>query len=77
MIEGERVVTAMAYTILRMHRNKLLKMKDMDLMTDLLQTQLQRDFGHSDDYVIRVCICKPKRFELSSLICYISLFLGT
>lgn len=54
MIEGERVVTAMAFTILRIHRNKLLKMKDMDLMTDLLQTQLHRDFGYSDDYVIRV-----------------------
>lgn len=54
MIEGERVVTAMAFTILRLHRNKLLKMKDMDLMTDLLQTQLYRDFGYTDDNVIRV-----------------------
>lgn len=54
MIEGERVVTAMAFTILRIHRHKLLKMKDMDLMTDLLQTQLYRDFGYSDDNVIRV-----------------------
>lgn len=67
MIEGERVVTAMAYTILRMHRNKLLKMKDMDLMTDLLQTQLHRDFGHSDDYVIRVLeqsMADLKRFKM-------------
>lgn len=54
MIEGERVVTAMAFTILRIHGSKLLKMKDMDLMTELLQTKLHRDFGHSDDYVIRV-----------------------
>lgn len=53
MIEGERVVTAMAFTILRMHRNKLLKMRDMDAMTDLLQTQLHRDFGYSDDHVVR------------------------
>lgn len=54
MIEGERVVTAMAFTILRIHCSKLLKMKDMDLMTELLQTKLHRDFGHADDYVIRV-----------------------
>lgn len=53
MLEGERVVTAMAYTILRLHHNKLLKMKDMDLMTDFLQTQLHKDFGYDDDYVIR------------------------
>lgn len=53
MIEGERVVTAMAFTILRMHRNRLLKMRDMDAMTDLLQTQLHLDFGYSDDHVIR------------------------
>ncbi|XP_037041907.1 USP6 N-terminal-like protein isoform X3 [Bradysia coprophila] len=53
MIEGERVVVAMAFTILRLHRTKLLKMKDMDLMTDFLQSQLHKDFGYDDDYVIR------------------------
>lgn len=53
MIEGERVVTAMAFTILRMHASRLLKMKDMDQMTDLLQTQLHRDFGFADDVVVR------------------------
>ncbi|KAJ6649203.1 USP6 N-terminal-like protein [Pseudolycoriella hygida] len=53
MIEGERVVVAMAFTILRLHRTKLLKMKDMDLMTDFLQTQMHKDFGYDDDYVIR------------------------
>lgn len=35
--EGERIVTAMAYTILKMHRDKLLKFKDMDQMTEYLQ----------------------------------------
>lgn len=54
MIEGERVVTAMAFTILRIHRKKLIKMRDMDEMTEFLQTQLHKDFGHDDDYVIRV-----------------------
>lgn len=53
MIEGERIVTAMAYTILRLHYHKLLKMKDMDQMADFLQCQLQRNFGYDDDYVIR------------------------
>lgn len=54
MIEGERVVTAMAFTILRIHRKKLLNMRDMDEMTQFLQHRLHKNFGYDDDYVIRV-----------------------
>lgn len=54
MIEGERAVTAMAFTILRMHYKKLLKMKDMDEMTDFLQCQLHKNFGYAEDNVIHV-----------------------
>lgn len=54
MIEGERVVTAMAYTILLLHRKKLMNMKDMDEMTQFLQIHLNKDFGYEDDYVIKV-----------------------
>lgn len=53
MIEGERVVTAMAFTILRIHRKKLMAMRDMDEMTQFLQIQLNKDFGYDDDYVIK------------------------
>lgn len=53
MIEGERVVTAMAFTILRIHRDKLLKMKDMDEMTEFLQSRLHKNFLYDDDYVIK------------------------
>lgn len=54
MIEGERVVTAMAFTILRIHRKKLMKMRDMDEMTEFLQINLHKDFGYDDDFVIKV-----------------------
>lgn len=37
LLDGERVVTAMAYTILRLHKNKLLKLNDMDLIVQYLQ----------------------------------------
>lgn len=37
LLDGERVVTAMAYTILRLHKNKILKLKDMDLIVQYLQ----------------------------------------
>lgn len=54
ILDGDDVVAAMAFTILRIHRKKLLKMRDMDEMTNFLQVQLSRDFGHDDDYVIRM-----------------------
>ncbi|XP_055314062.1 uncharacterized protein LOC129575144 isoform X2 [Sitodiplosis mosellana] len=54
LLDGERVVTAMAYTILRMHKNKILKLKDMDLIVQYLQTKLHTDFGYDDDYVIKM-----------------------
>lgn len=56
MIEGERVVTAMAFTILRMHRKKLMNMKDMDEMTEFLQIRLHKNFGYEDDDVIKVLV---------------------
>lgn len=39
MLEGDRVVTATAYTILKLHATKLLKFKDMDTITDYLQVK--------------------------------------
>jgi USP6 N-terminal-like protein len=36
-LEGERVLPAMAYTILKLHASKLLKFKDMDSITDYFQ----------------------------------------
>lgn len=36
-LEGERVLPAMAYTILKLHEKKLLKFKDMDAITDYFQ----------------------------------------
>ncbi|CAO1402778.1 unnamed protein product [Diamesa hyperborea] len=52
-LQGERVATAMAYTILKLHRDKLLKFKDMDLITEYLQYKLQKSFGYSDNFVIK------------------------
>lgn len=40
LLEGEKVVTAMAYTILKLHAAKLLKSKDMDIITDYLQVRI-------------------------------------
>ncbi|GAB0097178.1 USP6 N-terminal-like protein [Sergentomyia squamirostris] len=53
LLEGERVMTAMAYTILKMHKNRLLRQRDMDLIIEFLQVKLHLDFGYDDDFVIR------------------------
>jgi hypothetical protein len=53
LLEGEKVATTMAYTVLKVHRNKLLKLKDMDSIVNYLQVKLQKDFGYDDDFVIK------------------------
>lgn len=53
LLDGERVVIGMAYTILKLHKNKILKLKDMDLIVQYIQVKLQKDFGYDDDYVIK------------------------
>lgn len=52
-MEGEKLPTAMAYTVLKIHKNKLLKLKDMDSIVHYLQVKLAKDFGYDDDFVIK------------------------
>lgn len=52
-MEGERVLSAMAYTILKLHATKLLKFKEMDAITDYFQYKLYKNFGYSDNFVIK------------------------
>ncbi|KXJ78939.1 hypothetical protein RP20_CCG002971 [Aedes albopictus] len=65
MLYGERVLTAMAYTILKIHKVKLLRMKDMDQITEFLQTILYKNFGYDDDTVIKTL--QLAMFELKKL----------
>uniref|UniRef100_A0AAG5CQZ5 Rab-GAP TBC domain-containing protein n=1 Tax=Anopheles atroparvus TaxID=41427 RepID=A0AAG5CQZ5_ANOAO len=53
LLDGEKVVTAMAYNILRMHKSRLLKLRDMDQIVQYIQTKLCQDFGYDNDTVIR------------------------
>lgn len=48
VLDGEPVLTAMSYTLLRLHRKTLLKM-GMEEMIDFLQARLEQDFGFHDD----------------------------
>ena len=50
-LEGERVLIAMAYTILWLHRRRMSKMQ-MDDIIEHLQIHVAKDFGYDDDTVI-------------------------
>ncbi|XP_028917421.1 USP6 N-terminal-like protein [Ornithorhynchus anatinus] len=51
ILEGERVLTAMAYTILKLHKKRLLKMSLEDLR-EFLQEQISGSLHFEDDLVI-------------------------
>ncbi|TRY95421.1 hypothetical protein DNTS_031677 [Danionella cerebrum] len=51
ILEGERVLTAMSYTILKLHKKTLLKLS-MEELVKFLQVTLSNDFFFEDDFVI-------------------------
>jgi len=55
LLEGESIMFATAFTILRMHRKTLLKMQ-MDELIEFLQKTLAEDFLFEDDYVIETAL---------------------
>ncbi|XP_028933397.1 USP6 N-terminal-like protein isoform X1 [Ornithorhynchus anatinus] len=51
ILEGERVLPAMSYTILKLHRKQLMKLS-MEELVEFLQETLAKDFFYEDDFVI-------------------------
>ncbi|KAJ8390907.1 hypothetical protein AAFF_G00098270 [Aldrovandia affinis] len=51
ILEGERILTAMAYTILKLHKKRLLKMSLEDLR-EFLQEEIASSFFLSDDMMV-------------------------
>ncbi|NWV66283.1 US6NL protein, partial [Malurus elegans] len=51
ILEGERILTAMSYTILKLHRKHLMKLQ-MEELVEFLQESLSKDFFYEDDFVI-------------------------
>lgn len=51
LLEGERLLVAFAYCILKLHRRQITRL-DMDQILDYLQKKLEKNFGYEDDYVI-------------------------
>ncbi|XP_028669678.1 USP6 N-terminal-like protein isoform X2 [Erpetoichthys calabaricus] len=51
ILEGERILTAMSYTVLKLHKKHLMKLSMEDLV-EFLQETLAKDFFFDDDFVI-------------------------
>ncbi|XP_028254963.1 USP6 N-terminal-like protein isoform X1 [Parambassis ranga] len=51
ILEGERVLSAMSYTILRMHKKHMMKLS-MEELVEFLQVTLSKNFYFEDDFVI-------------------------
>ncbi|XP_017839200.1 USP6 N-terminal-like protein isoform X1 [Drosophila busckii] len=53
LLDGDRVILAMAVTILYLHKDELLRLKDMDAIIEYLQVKLHKNFGYNDDDAIQ------------------------
>ncbi|KAM7015967.1 USP6 N-terminal-like protein [Tautogolabrus adspersus] len=51
ILEGERLLTAMSYTILKIHKKRLLKMS-LEELREFLQERIAQSFFYSDDVII-------------------------
>ncbi|XP_041623149.1 USP6 N-terminal-like protein isoform X1 [Vulpes lagopus] len=66
IFEGERVLTAMSYTILKLHKKHLMKLS-MEELVEFLQETLAKDFFFEDDFVIeqlQISMVELKRAKL-------------
>ncbi|XP_032596898.1 USP6 N-terminal-like protein isoform X2 [Drosophila grimshawi] len=53
LLDGDRVILAMAVTILYLHKDELLRLKDMDAIIEYLQVKLHKNFGYNDDDAVQ------------------------
>ncbi|XP_069573828.1 USP6 N-terminal-like protein isoform X1 [Brachyistius frenatus] len=51
ILEGERLLPAMSYTLLKLHKKHLLKLS-MEELVEFLQVTLSKDFFFEDDFVV-------------------------
>ncbi|XP_063986391.1 USP6 N-terminal-like protein [Diachasmimorpha longicaudata] len=52
LLDGDRILSAMAYTIMKLHKRYLLPLEGLDEFCNYLQIKLEKDFRYDDDTVI-------------------------
>ncbi|XP_005089324.2 USP6 N-terminal-like protein [Aplysia californica] len=68
MLEGDLVLVAMAYCIIKVHKRRIMKMQ-MDELLTFFQSSLEKDFVYDDDTVIeqlQICIEELKKAKMAS-----------
>lgn len=51
-MDGDRILPAMAYTVMKLHKRYLMPMESLDEFCNYLQIKLEKDFCFDDDTVI-------------------------
>lgn len=60
ILEGDRLLVAMAYCVMKIHRRRMLKMA-MEELLEFLQRSLEKDFQYEDDVVIeQLQVCQEE-----------------
>ncbi|KAG6797712.1 USP6 N-terminal-like protein isoform X1 [Apis mellifera caucasica] len=54
LLDGDRILPAMAYTVMKMHKRFLMPMESLDEFCNYLQIKLEKDFCFDDDTVISI-----------------------
>lgn len=56
LLDGDRILPAVAYTIMKMHKRTLMPMESLDEFCNYLQIKLEKDFCFDDDTVINTVV---------------------
>lgn len=52
LLDGDCILPAMSYTIMKLHKRQLMAMDSLDEFCGYLQNKLEKNFGYDDDTVI-------------------------
>ncbi|XP_061169310.1 USP6 N-terminal-like protein isoform X2 [Saccostrea echinata] len=66
ILEGEKVLSAMAYNIIKLHRRKMMRMGPDEIL-QFFQTELEKNFGYDDDTVIdqlQICMEELRKAKM-------------
>jgi len=68
LLDGDKILSAMAYCLLKLHRNQLLNL-GMDDILNFLQVKLEQNYQHPADYTIeklQECLVELKKNKLDN-----------
>lgn len=66
ILEGEKILTGMAYNIIKLHRRKLMRMGPDEIL-QFFQSELEKNFGYDDDTVIdqlQICMEELRKAKM-------------